>query len=187
MDFNRVTTAINSSVSTFGNPAKIIKPDMEKRSKRIRTIRNLTFAGIFICFFGFAACGILLTNFADIDLLPLIAIPFIGFITCGITTALNSVNQMRYKSIIQIIENIKIKDKVLIVQLPSVGTEAQMVEIVKKLIETQNIVGYELISNKLVAKEELGISEQKANEEYDKFVMRNSMGYMPGTFFPNNS
>ena len=185
MNFNRITTSINASVSMLGNPAKIIKPNMEKRCKNIKTIRNLCLMGIFIGFFSFAAFGILFTNFGNFELFGLIAIPFVCFMGCGIGVAVSSTKYMRYKSIVQIIENIRIKDKALIVHLPSIGTESQMIEVVQKLIETNNIVGYEIIDNKMIAKEELYISKEKANEEYDKFFMKNAMGYVPNMFYQN--
>ena len=36
---------------------------------------------------------------------------------------------------------------------------------------------------KMIAKEELYISKEKANEEYDKFFMKNAMGYVPNMFY----
>jgi len=173
MNGKRNTTAVAINTSDL---IGTVKPNMEVEYKKAKRLQGLTIGGLIVCFCLFGVAGALV---ASLNLSPiLIFLPFIGFGGCAVGMSFGVNRCARCNAIIKLMDNVKAFDKIEISKLVSYGSEAEMVVLIKKLIETGNLSEYRVISDKIVAKEGVFVSESEyeqkeipqENQTYRRYV-----------------
>lgn len=162
------------SVMQWAAVSKYVKPDMDKKVKSYTALSVFGFILGIAGFVSFALFGILVVVRFGFEYFPYIVIPFVCF-PAGMATGMVSLaKKAQFKALLGVAEQIKQYDRVLIVKLvPSAaGTyfASDYVLLIKKLIETKNLEGYEVVADVVVAKTELHVSEYDAKQEYEEYV-----------------
>ncbi len=182
---------------------KLIKPNIMRRktvAKALMVLGILIVAGGFV---GFAVTGAMLgmrgggKGFGQFGFIfiPFFAVPFGVFFAAFSSAKLNG-----YNTLASIVELIKMSDRSIIdAVVPEAASrvvvnnvygtsgyvDPQKLLIVKKLIETGNLEGYEVVADKVVAK--CGtLTESEAEEMFDEYVSSKTPAFgfaaMPSAF-----
>lgn len=148
------------------------KPDMAAQCKKYRSLRKLCAVGVALCFVGFGVVGFVIGSFFFGPLFALIAVPFFGFIACGVGFMASWYKLTVCMQVNEIIQKIKKHDKILLVQLLPGFNESDLILLADKLISTGNIAEYIIVGDVMLVKENLYVSESEAKKEYDKYFGR---------------
>ncbi|MCI5790834.1 MAG: zinc ribbon domain-containing protein [Clostridiales bacterium] len=163
---------VNGRVMHMRGLVNYVKPDMEGQLKKYRRTRTFCGIGLALSFVLFGIMGALMgVLFMDKPwAFALILIPFFGFAGCGFGL-MTSMMRVSYANIINdLMQRIKNFDKILLVKLADSCSEAEMYEIVDKLINTGNLPGYRMVGDLMVARESVSASIGEAKEEYDRYM-----------------
>lgn len=161
--YNNNFARINDAGALVG----CITPNIDGAYSAVKAKRNLLIALIPVCMILFMGGGILFgvtgggfgPNFA---MLPLVFLGFIGFGVCSTLQGVFHLKLARLQLIVDLKHEIEARDKTNLndLSLSSYIGKNSIIIIIKKLIDTNNLTGYEIIGSMGVAKTELRAKER---------------------------
>lgn len=144
---------------------KFVTPDMECRIRRLKRNRIFFIALAPLGFIMFGVGGFLCT--ITVYCIPIPIVGFFMFPTSFLCAIMLTTKISCIRSIMDIVNNVKLQDKVFLYQINANPTqELQTIATLKKLIELGYLEGYELVGNIMIAKQTLHVSVEDAMNEY---------------------
>lgn len=148
--------------------SNVISADFNVKYKLCRFLVFFGAGLAIVSFIAFPAVGFGLGFGAGKEIFPWILFPFIGVILGMVCLMVSIMRLNKLKRVKQIIDAIKATDKVFIFQLAGAASlEAMIRPSIKKMVDVGLLEGYSVIADVLVAKDELGISDEAAMKEYN--------------------
>lgn len=155
----------NYQTGTAYMPAveKVIKPNMEEYAQKLSIYRTLTYIGVVACFMGFGALGFRMVSSFEFGFSPIIFIPFLGFGGFGVLAGLLQTRARMAQAIVSVMNQIKSTDKVEIgdISYTFKNFSGDVLHIIRLLISTNNLNGYQIIDNRIVAKDGITITTKE--------------------------
>ncbi len=137
----------------------VIKKNMEKHAAKLKALSVFSGIGILVCFIGFGVLGFTMLGSSGFP--AVILIPFFGFAIFGFLTSYFSMKATAAASAVKLMNQVKSSDRTDIENLCFAGTApADVLYMLRLLIQTENLADYEIIADKVIAKKSLGLKPE---------------------------
>ncbi len=146
---------------------KILRPNLAETVKKNKIVGYI---GGGVCLLSIALFAVIVAvivkNFGGWYLFLLIA-PLATFLLGAVTAVRYSTYSTIGKAYLEEVEEIKSRDAVVVEEF--LGAHPDTLMIVKKLFDTGNLDGYELVADKVIAKSALSMSAEDAERLYGEY------------------